>query len=111
MVNNWFEPRTTLGELQQKSWTPRRPDSASDMPRREQTKPRRPELTPGASFEVPLQENRLLAMLIKCTVKGAKNVPITNGHAFGDIGMLLEGLQMPPWWLLYRHAFQRGLEF
>ncbi|MED6158766.1 hypothetical protein PIB30_035786 [Stylosanthes scabra] len=30
---------------------PRRPDSTLDMPRHEQTKPRRPELTPGASFE------------------------------------------------------------
>ncbi|MED6173352.1 hypothetical protein PIB30_058511 [Stylosanthes scabra] len=27
MVNNWFEPKTTLGKLQQKSWTPRRPES------------------------------------------------------------------------------------
>ncbi|MED6144575.1 hypothetical protein PIB30_016847 [Stylosanthes scabra] len=35
---------------------PRRPDSASDMPRREQTKPRCPELTPGASFEVQTWE-------------------------------------------------------
>ncbi|MED6190667.1 hypothetical protein PIB30_108022, partial [Stylosanthes scabra] len=50
-VNNWFEPRTTLGKLQQKSWTPRRPESA---PRRPESHPGKPEPSnqrPGAQIQ------------------------------------------------------------
>ncbi|MED6107205.1 hypothetical protein PIB30_011775 [Stylosanthes scabra] len=75
MVDNWFEPITTLGKLQQKSWTPRRPESDSapraQAPRLHAQAPRIMPRRPDLASDLPRCEQTKPSIRIQCP--GAQN--------------------------------------